>query len=164
MAGDLFIENLPSKAFYFLMAAAGENGFQKVIHHANRPWAENEHRLREQLIQPTQNREHLPPHAYIQLNKSTLESFLKEDSNRQKFNGLAARLTRPLGIVSQIAALEEWDGSADKAQLLLDALDKQNIIIEYYATDGTPLMDTYGEDYKWEKVDEKTNDNDDDDG
>jgi hypothetical protein len=75
MAGDLYIENLPEKAMYFLMAVAGESGFHKQVHHANRTWADNSNRLTEQLIQPTQNRASLPPHAYIELNRAKVESF-----------------------------------------------------------------------------------------
>jgi hypothetical protein len=75
MAGDLYIENLPEKAMYFLMAVEGESGFHKQVHHANRTWADNSNRLTEQLIQPTQNRASLPPHAYIELNRAKVESF-----------------------------------------------------------------------------------------
>jgi hypothetical protein len=46
---------------------------------------------------------------------------------------LAGALKRPLGVVSNTTSLKSWDeaAGADKENLLLEALAKENITIEY---------------------------------
>jgi|JFJP01.1.fsa_nt_gi hypothetical protein len=148
MAGDLFIMNITDEERQVIIKAGGK--LEQVIYHADRgeqPYYD----LLKARLKPSitiQNRMNLPPHAYITISKNDYKP------NVAMLNNFLAKVSRPLGVVTNQKALAEWNSQVpDRTKYLEEALKQIKVTLEYYQYGGKNLLNApYAA--KFERVDE----------
>ncbi|MEO0822629.1 MAG: hypothetical protein AAF074_19650 [Pseudomonadota bacterium] len=136
MAGDLLLENVPQKVYDFLTAYIGAT-FQEHIFHADKPWAGHEARYTQQKGVTENDRTGLPAHSYFSLSNHQVAAIRKYKATMKT---LLDHVERPLGIVSSKASLADWDANPNgRVDMLIDALEREEITFEYYKFEGTAL-------------------------
>ncbi len=158
MAGDLLIVDISFNQKRIFEQAGATSG--KEIFHSNKSWGNFYQVLEERLIlEPPSKRKNLPAHAYITFNAANRDAVIKycEDPiQKTRLNDVLIKCSRPLGIVTNNPNLKEWPGSTNPySAILLTALEKGNVIIEYYKQDRSPIMDVFGNDSSWNKYQEQ---------
>lgn len=147
MAGDLFIEDLSFDQFQLLTDAHGTAA--RHIYHANRGWHSCENVLRTRLqAGPPSSRAGLPAHAYVTFSsadRAQIAAFVTASAiNKGRLGNVLDKVSRPRGLVSENPHLSSWYGpmatGLDKVDLLVDALNFGNVIIEYYKFNGIPIL------------------------
>lgn len=144
MAGDLFIQNISTTELAVLTAAGAT--LVQTIQHSNRPWATYQYRLTAQLATTVNNRVNLPAHAYIGFNGGSQDRvaqyIAQNPSNRTTLHNLLMKISRPLGVVSANPNLVDWPANKPKPveNLLMEALAKAGVTIEFYQVDGKDLL------------------------
>lgn len=159
MAGDLLLINMTYNDMQTLKAASGAE--IKTIYHSDKSWAEYHNVLESRLDDgPPSNRTDLPAHAYVTFssgNRSELEDYCNDKIQKARLNDVLKKLSRPLGVVTANPNLDGWPGGGDwdsASNLLIYAVNRGNVIIEYYKVDGSPIMNLYKNDPNWTKVPE----------
>jgi hypothetical protein len=156
MAGDLLIVDISFNQKQTLEQSGAT--IDKAIFHSDKSWGQFSHVLEERLrLGPPNNRRNLPAHAYITFNSANrhvVDRFCQDRTQKARLNDVLVQLARPLGVVSNNPNLGNWPGNNTwdgAANLLLDALTRGNVIIEYYKQDRSPIMDVFGKDPNWKK-------------
>jgi hypothetical protein len=132
MAGDLFIMNITEDEMKVIEKAGGQ--IDRNIHHSNRVEPEAFNTLRNQLNANKQNRNGLPPHAYIRFTRNNyIQSPLLEN--------FLAKVSRPLGVVTNQPTLSDWNQIIhDRTKYIAQALEKITVTLEYYQYGGKDLL------------------------
>lgn len=138
MAGDLYIESLTDTHLQTLQAIKATQ--PEAIYHADRPWDAYQNKLHDRTANnslPPANRKELPAHAYINFeaaNRLAIQEAVGQGNNRLRLANLLEVVSRPLGLISNKAALANWQASNgdQRVTLLLDALNRGSIVLEYY--------------------------------
>ena len=144
MAGDLYIQSISYDQFQTLKAAGAV--VEEAIYHADRGWAQYENILETRLAAgPPSNRVNLPAHGYVSFraaNRGATQGYVANGMNKLKLGNLLEKVSRPLGVVTANANLNAWTATlgAGRADLLAAALNRGNVIIEYYKYDGSPIL------------------------
>jgi len=136
MAGDLFIMNITDEEQKVIIQAGGR--IVKEIYHADRK-EKQYYDLLEARLKPSiliQDRTNLPPHAYITISKNDYKP------NVAMLNNFLAKVSRPLGVVTNQKTLAQWNSQVpDRTQYLEQALQQINVTLEYYQYGGKKLLD-----------------------
>lgn len=144
MAGDLFIENISCNHFNFLKDAHGTE--VQDIYHADRDWRTYEDVLRTRLSgNPPSNRAHLPAHCYVTFegkNRSETTKYVTASPiNKARLGNVLEKASRPLGLVTANPNLNAWNATLGlgRVDILIAALNKGSVTIEYYKYEGSPV-------------------------
>ena len=167
MAGDLYIETLNDN-FWVTLKQVGATAVE-AVYHANRPWTEYQGRLNDPKYgsqgrarsapdssAPAQ-RVNLPAHAYINFeaaNRDDIRAKVAQGDNRQQLASVLSAVSRPLGLISNKAALADWQTSNgdQRVTLLLNALEGGTIILEYYKINIASVLVAFS---SWQKYNEQ---------
>lgn len=158
MAGDLYIESFSNTHLQVLQTIGASQ--PQAIYHANRPWNDYQNRLNDPAygrqglardnpnsVAPA-NRVNLPAHAYINFesaNRQAIRTAVAQGNNRQQLAGVLTAVSRPLGLVSNKAALATWNTATgdQRVTMLLNTLDSGTMIIEYYKVGISSVLLVY---------------------